>query len=321
MSDGLFDDLEALPHDEIEERGKQLERELRSLDEEFNSLRQERRNQVEIVKSLRGAFDGIQEVNSERRMLLNEFHEIKKKADKHRALRDRVNLSIPPPASVLEEWMADTHSKLTTIDNDLTSVPTINRELDSFRRFFELQAAVVRKREAEDAHARYVVQIEDLRKVTSKLDATRKAGKEASDSISENNEVNPDNITRSEIRKMSKRISGIDKRLDTIKSQRKKLRRESGRVRSYQKITSGKGRKIRLTDVKERASTGGSLNANELSALLDSGSLMGITSEAVKPESMKTNLPGKGRTGKKGKRRLGVTRGGPRKGNSASRRE
>ncbi|MGB1471790.1 MAG: hypothetical protein ACPHDQ_00355 [Candidatus Thalassarchaeaceae archaeon] len=321
MSDGLFDDLEALPHDEIEERGKQLERELRSLDEEFNSLRQERRNQVEIVKSLRGAFDGIQEVNSERRLLLNEFHEIKKKADKHRALRDKVNLSIPPPASVLEEWMADTHSKLTTIDNDLTSVPTINRELDSFRRFFELQAAVVRKREAEDAHARYVVQIEDLRKVTSKLDATRKAGKEASDSISENNEVNPDNITRSEIRKMSKRISGIDKRLDTIKSQRKKLRRESGRVRSYQKITSGKGRKIRLTDVKERASTGGSLNANELSALLDSGSLMGITSEAVKPESMKTNLPGKGRTGKKGKRRLGVTRGGPRKGNSASRRE
>ncbi len=321
MSDVLFDDLEALPHDEIEERGKQLERELRSLDEESNSLRQERRNQVEIVKSLRGAFDGIQEVNSERRLLLNEFHEIKKKADKHRALRDKVNLSIPPPASVLEEWMADTHSKLTTIDNDLTSVPTINRELDSFRRFFELQAAVVRKREAEDAHARYVVQIEDLRKVTSKLDATRKAGKEASDSISENNEVNPDNITRSEIRKMSKRISGIDKRLDTIKSQRKKLRRESGRVRSYQKITSGKGRKIRLTDVKERASTGGSLNANELSALLDSGSLMGITSEAVKPESMKTNLPGKGRTGKKGKRRLGVTRGGPRKGNSASRRE
>ena len=268
MSDGLFDDLEALPHDEIEERVKQLERELRSLDEEFNSLRQERRNQVEIVKSLRGAFDGIQEVNSERRVLLSEFHEIKKKADKHRELRDRVNLSIPPPASVLEEWMADTYSKLTTIDNDLTAVPTINRELETFRRFFELQAAVVRKREAEDAHAQYVVQIEDLRKVTSKLDATRKAGKDAADSVTENNEVNPDNITRSEIRKMSKRISGIDKRLETIKTQRKKLRRESGRVRSYQKITSGRGRKIRLTDVKERASTGGSLNANELSLSL-----------------------------------------------------
>ena len=81
MNDGLFDDLEALPHAEIEDMVKQLDRDLRSLEEEFNSLRQERRNQVEIIKSLRGAFDGIQEVNSERRMLLSEFHEIKKKAD------------------------------------------------------------------------------------------------------------------------------------------------------------------------------------------------------------------------------------------------
>ena len=55
MSEGLFDDLEALPHVEIDEKSKQLERDLRSLDDEFNSLRQERRSQVEIVKSLRSA--------------------------------------------------------------------------------------------------------------------------------------------------------------------------------------------------------------------------------------------------------------------------
>ena len=53
MSEGLFDDLEALPHVEIDEKSKQLERDLRSLDDEFNSLKQERRAQVEIVKSLR----------------------------------------------------------------------------------------------------------------------------------------------------------------------------------------------------------------------------------------------------------------------------
>lgn len=54
MSDGLFDDLEELPHEEIEDKVKQLERDLRSLDDEFNSLRQDRRSQVDIVKSLRG---------------------------------------------------------------------------------------------------------------------------------------------------------------------------------------------------------------------------------------------------------------------------
>ena len=130
MSDGLFDDLEALPHVEIDEKFKQLERDLRSLDDEFNSLKQERRSQVEIVKSLRSAVGGIEEADGERRNLLRDFHEIKKKADKERQLRDKVNISIPPPASVLEEWMADTYSKLTTIDNDLTAVPTINRELE-----------------------------------------------------------------------------------------------------------------------------------------------------------------------------------------------
>ena len=321
MSDSLFDDLEELPHEEIEDKAKDLDRELRSLDDEFKSLRQDRRSQVDLVKSLREAVGGIEEANSERRSLLRNFHEIKKKADKERKLRDKVNKSIPPPTSVLEEWMTDTHSKLTTIDNDLTAVPTLNRELESFRRFFELQAAIVRKREAEESHARYVGQIDELRKVTSKLDATKKAREDTAKDATKDKDVDSDKLTRTEIRKMSKRISGIDKRLDVIKSQRKELRREADRVRSYLKITSGGGSKIRLTDVKERASTGGSLNANELSALLDSGGLTGIATDSSKPEETKSESAKRNRTGKKGMRRLGVTRGGPRRGNSATRRE
>ncbi|MAJ19352.1 MAG: hypothetical protein CMA06_05905 [Euryarchaeota archaeon] len=320
MSEGLFDDLEGLPHDEIEEKSADLNRQLRSLEDEFNSLRHDRRSQVDLVKSLRTAVGGIEEADSERRGLLRRFHEIKKKADKDRDLRDKVNISIPPPATVLEEWMDETHTKLTTIDNDLTSVPTLNRELDSFRRFFELQAAVVRKREAEEAHARYVSQIEDLRKVTTKLDATRKTREATADGATEGTDIESDKVTRGEIRKMSRRINGIDKRLDSIKSQRKDLRKEAGRLRSYLKITGGRGRPIRLADVKERASTGGSLNTNELTALLDSGSLLGIASESKTTESQ--DEPQKrGRSGKKGKRRLGVTRGGPRRGSSASKRE
>lgn len=320
MSEGLFDDLEDQPHDEIEEKSADLNRQLRSLEDEFNSLRHDRRSQVDLVKSLRTAVGGIEEADSERRGLLRRFHEIKKKADKDRDLRDKVNISIPPPATVLEEWMVETHTKLTTIDNDLTSIPTLNRELDSFRRFFELQAAVVRKRDAEEAHARYVSQIEDLRKVTTKLDATKKTRKATADGATEGTNIESDKVTRGEIRKMSRRISGIDKRLDSIKLQRKDLRKEAGRLRSYLKITGGRGRPIRLADVKERASTGGSLNANELTALLDSGSLLGIASESKTTESQ-DETQRRGRSGKKGKRRLGVTRGGPRRGSSASKRE
>ena len=77
---------------------------------------------------------------------------------------------------------------------------------------------------------------------------------------------------------------------------------------------------MRISDVKERASTGGSLNTNELTALLDSGSLLGIASESETTESQ-DEPQRRSRSGKKGKRRLGVTRGGPRRGSSASKRE
>lgn len=321
MSDGLFEDLEALPHGEIEEKSADLDRQLRSLEDEFNSLRSDRRAQVDLVKSLRSAVGNIEEANSERKALLNQFHKVKKGADKNRELRDRVNRSIPPPAAVLEEWLADTYTKLTTIDNDLTAVPTLNRELDSFRRFFELQAAVVRKREAENAHSLYVTEIDKLRKITSELDATRKTQETTAESATEGSELNADKVTRGEIRKMSRAISGIDKRLDAIKSQRKDLRREAGRLRSYLKITSGRGGRIRLADVKDRASSGGSLNANELTALLDSGGLMDLSSESKETDSPEQPQQRRGRGGKKGRRRLGVTRGGPRRGNSATRRE
>ncbi len=321
MSEGLFEDLEALPHNEIEEASADLERQLRSFEDEFKSLREERRTQVDLVKSLRSAVGDIEEASSERKALLNQFHKVKKDADKNREIRDRVNRSIPPPAAVLEEWLADTYTKLTTIDNDLTAVPTLNRELDSFRRFFELQAAVVRKREAEDAHAVYVKEVDKLRKITSELDATRKSQETSAESATEGSELSTDKVTRSEIRKISKAISAIDKRLDAIKSQRKDARREAGRLRSYLKITGGRGSRIRIADVKDRASSGGSLNANELTALLDSGGLSNLTSESKKESAEQAASPKRGRGGKKGKRRLGVTRGGPRRGNSATRRE
>ncbi len=321
MSDGLFEDLEALPHDEIEEKSADLDRQLRSLEDEFNSLKTDRRSQVDLVKSLRSAVGDIEEANSERKALLNQFHKVKKEADKNRQLRDRVNQSIPPPAAVLEEWLADTYTKLTTIDNDLTAVPTLNRELDSFRRFFELQAAVVRKREAENVHALYIKEIDKLRQITTDLDATRKTQETTAENVTEGSELNTDKITRSEIRKMSRAISGIDKRLDSIKSQRKDLRREAGRLRSYLKITGGRGGRIRLADVKDRASSGGALNANELTALLDSGGLMDLATESKETESSEAPQQRRGKSGKKGRRRLGVTRGGPRRGNSATRRE
>ena len=315
---GSFDDLEEMDHKDIDEMKGDLERELRSVERQHRELRDERRDQVELVRSLRSAIGEMRSADGARKGLLRKFHSARKFAEEARRSRDSVNSCIPPPADVLAEWLLETHRRLVTIDNDLTAVPTLARELDSFGRFFELQAAIVRKRDSEKAHSEYVAQVKKMREVTAKLDATRKSGKDRVDDALGETDLDSGSISRSDIRKTSGRIDKIDKRLDGLSSERKGIRRRLGRIKAYLKITLRGDRAIRLADVKDRAQSGGSLDASELDALLRSGGLSEIAGTEETEERPKAR-PKPAR--KKKGMRLGVTRGGSRKGTMAARRE
>ena len=157
-----------------------------------------------------------------------------------------------------------------------------------------------------------------MRDVTSKLDATRKSSKKKVDGALDETVLDSDSISRSDIRKTSRRIDKIDKKLDELSSERKGLRVRLGRIKAYQKVTLRGDRAIRLADVKDRAQSGGSLDASELDALLNSGGL----SEIAGSESSDEQPKPKGKKGRKKKgMRLGVTRGGSRRGTRAARRE
>ena len=65
--EGFFSDLEEMSHKEIEQLLKNKEREIKIIEDEHNSLRNERRNQVEIVKSLRHAVGENVAFSAERR--------------------------------------------------------------------------------------------------------------------------------------------------------------------------------------------------------------------------------------------------------------
>ena len=315
---GSFDDLEEMDHKDIDEMKGDLERELRSVERQHRELRDERRNQVDLVRSLRSAIGEMRSADGARKGLLREFHSARKLAEEARRRRDSVNSCIPPPADVLAEWLRETHRRLVTIDNDLTAVPTLARELDSFGRFFELQAAIVRKRNSEKAHSEYVTQVKKMREVTTKLDATRKSGKDKVDDALGETELDSGSISRRDIRKTSSRIDKIDKRLDGLSSERKNIRRRLGRIKAYLKVTLRGGRAIRLADVKDRVQSGGSLDASELDALLRSGGLSEIAGSEETEERPKAK-PKPAR--KKKGMRLGVTRGGSRRGTMAARRE
>lgn len=200
-----FNDLEDLDGHEVQEMRSSLERELGSIEGEKRDLRSERMDLVNRVRVLRGIVGKMEGANSERRGLLRKFHEIRKAADSSRKKRDDVNRLIPPPMDVLKEWLSETHRRLTTIDNDLTAVPTLSRELEAFRRFFEIQASIIKKAESETAHSEYVEKAKEMREVTVKLDAGRKE-KEVLENEATSESGNENKASRGEVSKISKRI-------------------------------------------------------------------------------------------------------------------
>ena len=115
----LWDDLEEIDQSDIEDMRGDQKRLLATFENELKELRAERKEQVEIVKSLRSVIGKVEVADSGRKSLLREFHRSRKSAQQEKEKRDSINKCIPPPTNILFEWLSVTHTRLTTIDNDL----------------------------------------------------------------------------------------------------------------------------------------------------------------------------------------------------------
>ena len=126
---------------------EEIEAKISQLKAKRGSLRDERAMLVESVRGMRASASESREKSTSRRKYLNQFHESKKNADAARKERDEINLAVPPPVSVLEDWSSKSLKKLQGVDNDLTTMPTLSREIREFSRYFELNAAIeIKKR-------------------------------------------------------------------------------------------------------------------------------------------------------------------------------
>ena len=315
--DSKWEDLEDLAIEDIENMIVQKKSFLKTLDSEVRELRSERKDQVHIVKSLRSAIGGVESSDTGRKKLLGEFHKSRKEAQKHRRVRDKINKSIPPPSKILEEWLMDTYSGLTQVDNDLTAVPMLNPELSGFSRFFEIQASIIKKRQAEEAHEKYISQVSEMRKISEKLDRNKENTHKVVSELKDSTDFGVEKISRKEIKRISKIISQIDKRLEEIKDNLREGKREQRRLEDYGRIVAKRPGRVKIADIRDIAAKGGSLSAEEMGALLESGGLSEISESEEKIEE----TPREERKSRKTGRKLGVTRRGSRKGSIASRRE
>ena len=312
-----WSDLEGVDGDGIGKIIKEKKILLRSNDSQIRDLQSERKEQVHIVKSLRSAVVGFESSDTGRKKLLDKFHFSRKEAQKYRQKRDQINNCVPPPSKILEEWLSDTFDSLTNIDNDLTSVPMLNPELAAFIRFFEIQASIKKKREAEKAHSEYIKKVSEMRKISAELDQNKAVSNKVVSELKENVEIEDDKISRKEIRRVSKTISSIDKKIESLKENTKIERKELKRVEKFSRISSGRGGASSIEEIRGIAAKGGALSTDELGALLETGGLSSI-SKTKDEEANKVKKDSK--TRKRG-RKIGVSRKGSRQGRVATRRD
>ena len=319
MSESKVDpwgDLTGKDRGETLEMIKEKKTILNSLQNRLNDLRSERKEQVQIVKMLRSAISGVEASDSGRKKLLNQFHEHRKKSQGHRELRDTINKRIPPPSSILQDWLKETYESLTLVANDLTAVQMLNPELSAFSRFFEIQASIQIKREAEKSHEKYIFSLGEMRKLSSKLDENKDVANKTVSEIKENIDIEEFKISRKEIRKISKGITSIDEEIDMANIEIKVLRKELNRIEKYSRVTEGRGA-IGVGEIRNIAARGGSLSAEEMDLLLTSGGLKAVSEEVKDKDVSNSGI----RKSKKKVRKLGVSRGGSRRGSIAGRRE
>ena len=309
-------DFQDLSADEMEAMIAEKKSTLRSLDSEKRDLQTERKEQVQIVKALRSAVVGIELSGSGRKKLLGEFHSMRKQAKIHREKRDEINVRVPPPSKILEEWLGETYIKLTKIDNDLTTVPMLNPELSAFSRFFEIQSSIKKKREAEKSHSKYISKLSEMRKISTKLDQNKEEFGKAKSELKDTAEIEVDKISRKDIRKISRSISSIDERIETIKIETNSERSVLKKLQKYARLSAVRGSSS-IDDIRGIAAKGGYLSSEELGLILETG---GFSSINDKKDTLQ-EASKQGRLRKKKTRKLGVSRRGGRKGKSASRRD
>lgn len=113
-----------------------IEKHISELKSKKGSLRAERGLLVETVRGLRATASESKGRSLSRKKYLSLFNENKEIANAKRKERDDINLAIPPPVSVLEEWASKSLTKLQGVDNDLTAMPTLSERNTRIQQVF-----------------------------------------------------------------------------------------------------------------------------------------------------------------------------------------
>ena len=291
----LFEDLRDMQTQDVKESLADLKSELSVLESEIEIRNNERKNAIDMSKALRKN----SELQKEENKIANTLKPRREKIEQVKKERDSVNNNYIPV-----HWIEDEMSKVfkrLTETVDLMRTPSLQKEKELFSWFFELQSMHEHSKKTRELHGEFKKLLREQKNALFEL----KNVKESSKDISILGDyANFDDIAHKLLLEMN-----------PMYTQKRKLKREIGRIEAWLRISEKKPRtrdnrnnknhsrknkyskkktNVNIAEVKSRAATGGSLSLSDLDALLNSGGISSISNE-----KQNNNAPKK----KKGKKK------------------
>ena len=292
--DDLFHDLRQTSADEIATRLETLRSELNTVEEQIRDLVTERQSSKELLDLLRGGLRETRNVKSDRQQILSELRPLSMKVQELREVRDGINQRIAIPTKRIHQEMVRIFEKLSA-EVDVFNAPNLGVEKGDFAYFFELQAMYEASLQSNVAHQEF---IRLRREQNEEYRALKKTKKREVDVLVELVAKNPAlegvHLNPKTVKEFQKNAKLLQRSINEQYSAKHELRREIGRLEAWQRISSKKQRNnrdrsnrpsprrrpsapnVNINEVREKASSGGTISLNELDALLSKGGIASI---------------------------------------------
>ena len=295
----LFHDLRSTSPDEVSTRLEQLKSDLEVVEMQIRELVEERQHSKELLDLLRGGLRETRNVRSDRQQILSELRPLSMKVQEMREVRDGINQRIAIPTKRIKQEMLRIFEKLTA-EVDVFNAPNLGVEKGDFAYFFELQAMYEASLKSNEAHQEFI----KLRRVQNQeYRALKKTKKREEDVLAKLAESNPAlegiHPNPKSVKEFQKNAKLLQRSINAQYSTKHELRREIGRLEAWQRVSKKKQRRtnnrsgrtdrqprprkprapeVNINEVRQKASSGGSISLTELDALLSKGGIASIGS-------------------------------------------
>ena len=168
----LFEDLRALPNQDVKDMLGDLQSELSVLESEIEIRNNERKNAIEMSKALRKNADLQREENK----IANTLKPRREKIEQLKKQRDEVNNNYIP-VHWIENELSKVFKRLTE-DVDLMRTPSLQKEVELFSWFFELQSMHEHSKKTREFHNEFKKLLREQKNALFELENVKESGAE-----------------------------------------------------------------------------------------------------------------------------------------------